>query len=159
VDAELVAHYRPGQPRDEALLVQLVKRLTELRVLARDAALAAPLNATPLRITFPARIWKLVDVRWEEVGYDCVSAYVTGLVRYNLMVAGPHRRLMPAGRRSAREAVARETIARRKRGERRKPYIDYLIERTEGRTLNDEELERIKAKIARTLRTLVLSAP
>lgn len=158
VDAELVAHYRPGLPRDEALLVQLVQRLTEVRLLAKDVEPSVPLSATPLRVTFPARIWAMVDARWEEVGYDCLSGYVTGLVRYNLMIAGPHRKVMPSGRRSARDAVTRETIARRKRGERRKPLIDHLIERTEGRPLNDSELERIKTEIARTFCASVLES-
>nr|MDQ3622077.1 hypothetical protein [Verrucomicrobiota bacterium] len=75
VDAELAARYRPGQPR-EGLLVQLAQHLSELRSLARDKAPAPPLNAKPERITFPARVWQLVDVRWQELGYPSLSAYI-----------------------------------------------------------------------------------
>ncbi len=46
VDAELVAHPRPGQPRDEAPLVQLIQRLTEVRLGEIDAESAVPLSAT-----------------------------------------------------------------------------------------------------------------
>lgn len=89
VDAEIVARYRPGQPR-EGLLVQVIERLVELRSMARNAK-PPPVNAKPERITFPARIWQLVDPRWEELGYASLSAYLTGLVRYDLLIGGPHQ--------------------------------------------------------------------
>jgi hypothetical protein len=153
VDAELVDRYRPGQPR-EGLLVQVVERLNELRAIARNSP-PPPLNAKPERITFPARIWPLVDLRWEELGYASLSAYITGLVRYDLLVGGPHRTRMPDTRRAAQDAVARETAVRRSRGQKRKLYLDHLIERTEGRPLDETELDRIKAKIAQQLRTVL----
>jgi len=155
VDAEIVARYRPGQPR-EGLLVQVVERLSELRAVARDSP-APSLSAKPVRITLPARLWQIVDLRWQELGYASLSAYVTGLIRYDLLVGGPHRSQAPAVRRSAQDALARETVARRRKGQKRKLYLDHLIERTEGRPLEDKELERIKATIADHLRALVLA--
>jgi hypothetical protein len=154
VDAELVARYQPGQPR-EGLLVQLVERLAEVRALARSSA-TIPLNSKPVRITFPAQIWQLVDLRWVELGYDSLSAYITGLIRYDLLISGPHRRLMPISGRAAQDAVARETVARRKGGHRRKLYLDHLLERVEGRVLNKTELDELKARMAQHLRTVVL---
>jgi hypothetical protein len=154
VDAEIVARYQPGQPR-EGLLVQVVERLNELRTMARNSP-PPPLNAKPERITFPVRIWKLVDLRWEELGYASLSAYVTGLVRYDLLIGGPHRSQKPDTRRAAQDAFARVTVARRKSGVRRKLYLDHLIERAEGRPLDETELEKIKAKIAHHLRTALL---
>ena len=156
VDAELVARYRPGQPR-EGLLVQVVERLNELRSGARHAHAVTPLCAHPERMTFPVRIWQLVDLRWEELGYGSVSAYVTGLIRYDLLVGGPHRSKAPSVRRSDQKVLVRETAARCKRGEKRKLYLDHLIERVEGRTLDETELDAIKAKIARHLRTILLT--
>ena len=154
VDAELVARYRPGQPR-EGLLVQVVQHLDEIRALTRNNVPAPPLSAKPERITFPARIWQIVDFRWNELGYSSFSAYVTGLIRYDLLVGGPHRPKGSVTRRAERDARVRDTAARRRRGEKRKLYLDYLIERSEGRTLNETELEQIKAKIAVHLRSLL----
>ena len=154
VDAEIAARFRPGQPR-EGLIVQVIERLNEVRAMARHSP-PPPLNAKPERITFPARIWQIVDLRWEELGYASLSAYVTGLVRYDLLIGGPHRPQMPDTRRSAQDVRARETVARRKSGVRRKLYLDHLIERTEGRPLNETELDKIKSKIAHHLRTALL---
>lgn len=153
VDAELARRYQPGQPR-EGLLVQVVQRLNEIRSLARNLVPAPPLNAEPIRVVFPARIWQLVDVRWDELGYTSLSAYVTGLIRYDLLVGGPHRERKGGPTRASLEAVTSETIARRRSGKRRKLYLDHLIERTEGRSLEEPELDRIKTQIADTLRGL-----
>lgn len=153
VDSELARRYRPGQRR-EGLLVQVVQRLDEIRSLARNQTPAPPLNAEPIRVTFPARIWQLVDARWEELGYTSLSSYITGLIRYDLLVGGPHREKKRKETRAALEAVARETVSRRRSGHRRKLYLDHLIERTEGRPLETSELDRIKAQIAEQLRSI-----
>lgn len=155
VDAELVSRYRPGQPR-LGLLVQVVERLSELRAQARHAP-PPPLNAKPERITLPVRLWEIVDLRWQDLGYASLSAYITGLVRYDLLVGGPHRSQGPIVRRAAQDALARDTVAKHRRGQKRKLYIDHLIERAEGRPLQETELEKIKAKIARHLRTVLLA--
>lgn len=153
VDAELARRFQPGQPR-EGLLVQVVQRLDEIRSSARNLTPALLLNAEPIRVVFPARIWQLVEARWMELGYTSLSAYVSGLVRYDLLVGGPHHKKKVDRTRASVEAVARETVARRRSGKRRKLYLDHLIERTEGRPLKDSELDVIKAKIAETLRGL-----
>lgn len=153
VDAELARRYRPGQPR-EGLLVQVVERLDEIRSLARDMTPALPLNAKPERIMFPARIWKLIDLRWKELGYSSLSAYITGLIRYDLLIGGPHRSHKLAVNRASLNVVARETIARRRKGHRRKLYLDHLIERAEGRPMGETELEQVKARIAQHLQGL-----
>ena len=153
VDAELARRYQPGQPR-EGLLVQVVERLDEIRTLARNRKPAPPLNAKPERIMFPARIWKLVDLRWKELGYLSLSAYITGLIRYDLLIGGPHRSQKLVTNRASLKAVARETVARRRQGQRRKLYLDHLIERAEGRSLDETELEQVKARIAQHLQGL-----
>ena len=74
------ARYRPGQKR-EGLLVQLVERIPRLQDIAtrgRHDVRPVPLSAVPERVTFPFDIWRLVNVRWQELGYPSFSAYVTG---------------------------------------------------------------------------------
>ncbi len=155
VDAVIVSRYRPGVARDEGLLVHLIKDVQAARRLAGGSVAIKPLNAVPERVTFPDQLWKLVDARWDELGYECLSGYVTGLIRYNLMLGGIFRPLMPTTQRSAQRALTRETAERRLLGEARKTFLDHQIERTEGRTLSEADLEEIKAEMARQLRRLV----
>jgi hypothetical protein len=156
VDAELARRYRPGEPRN-GLLVHVIERLNELRTTARKLPAAPALTAKPERVMFPARIWKDVDRRWQELGYPSLSAYVTGLARYDLLLGGPHRTVSETANRAKQDAHARKSIVRYRRGEPRKLNIDHLIERTEGRTLSRSELEQSKAKIAQHLKGLSVS--
>lgn len=153
VDAELARRYRPGQAR-EGLLVQVVERLDEMRSMARNTIPAPALSAKPQRVMFPQRIWEYVDERWKELGYSSLSAYVTGLARYDLLVSGPHRTIPHITNRAKQDAAARQSLVRYRRGERRKLYLDHLIERNEGRSLSSKELEQMKAKIAQHLQGL-----
>ena len=157
VDAELARRYRPGQPR-EGLLVQIIEQLNELRTNARKLPPGPALTAKPERVTFPSRIWADVDERWQELGYPSLSAYVTGLARYDLLLGGPHRSILSTVSRAKQDAHARKTIVRYRRGESRKLLIDHLIERKEGRALSKTELEQTKAKIAQHLQGLFSGA-
>ena len=103
---------------------------------------------------FLARIWNDVDRRWQELGYPSLSAYVTGLARYDLLLGGPHRTVSETASWAKQDAHARKSIVRYCRGEPRNLYIYHLIERTEGRTLSRSELEQSKAKIAENFQGL-----
>jgi len=160
VDRELVARYRPGQQR-EGLLVQLVERIGHLRGVAdrsRHDVPSAPLSAVARRVTFPYDIWRLADVRWQDLDYRSLSAYVTGLIRYDLLVSGPHCTITADCRSKIQRALTRKTLAARRKGDRRKILLDHLIERAEGRPVTDEELEKMKAQIAETLRNISLGS-
>jgi hypothetical protein len=160
VDRELVARYRPGQQR-EGLLVQLVGRIGQLQGVAdrsRHDVPSAPLSAVARRVTFPYDVWRLADVRWQHLGYRSLSAYVTGLIRYDLLVSGPHSTITADCRSKIQRALTRKTLAARRKGDRRKILLDHLIERAEGRSVTDEELEKMKAQIAETLRNKSLGS-
>ncbi len=89
VDRELVKRYRPGQKR-EGLLVQLATGMQDTANRGRHDSRPAPLSAVPQRLTFPSDIWTVAELRWQELGYESFSAYITGLIRYDLLVGGPH---------------------------------------------------------------------
>ena len=157
VDRELVARYRPGQKR-EGLLVQLVERIDRLQeVAARGRHVpTAPLSAVIERVTFPIDIWRLAEVRWQELGYRSFSAYITGLARYDLLLGGPHSSKTADCRSKVQRALTRKTLAVRRKGGKRKLLLDHLIERAEGRPVAPDELEKIKRRIANTLRKFPL---
>lgn len=154
VDHELAKRYQPGQPR-MGLLVQIAQRIHQLQNIAErnrhDLPLAA-MSAASERITFPADIWPIADERWKELGYPSLSAYITGLIRYDLLVGGPHAYATGEVRSKVQRAITRKTVAARRKGGRRKILLDHLIERAEGRRVPKEELETVKAQIAQTLR-------
>jgi hypothetical protein len=158
VDRELVAHYRPGQPR-KGLLVQLVERIGHLQnVAARSRHEATPpLSAVPERVTFPFDIWRMADPRWQNLGYASLSAYITGLIRYDLLVGGPHASNTADCRSKLQRKLTRKTLADRRKGRRRKLLLDHLIEEKQGRPVASEELERVKANIAQELRRISLA--
>jgi hypothetical protein len=155
VDRELVSRYRPGPKRD-GLLVQLVERVHHLQDLATRSRhdLPVQLSAVPERVTFPFDIWRLVDVRWQELGYPSFSAYVTGLIRYDLLVGGPHSSTTADPRSKLQRKLTRKTLAAHRRGSRRKILLDHLIEEAEGHPVPPEELQRVKARIAKALRDI-----
>jgi hypothetical protein len=151
VDGELVARYRPGQTRN-GLLVEFVEHLAQLREIARHAeSPPLPLNAKPERIMLPAAIWPLADLRWRELGYESLSAYITGLIRYDLLIGGPHLFDARDARRAIGRALDQETLKARENGETRKLFLDYLIERALGKEFSRAELENKKEEIAHRL--------
>jgi hypothetical protein len=159
VDRELVAHYRPGQPR-KGLLVQLVERIGHLQSVAarsRHEVRPAPLSAVPERFTFPLDIWRLADPRWQNLGYRSLSAYMAGLIRYDLLVGGPHTSTTADCRSKLQRKLTRKTLADRRKGRRRKTLLDHLIEEKQGRPVPPEELERVKTNIAQELRRISLA--
>jgi hypothetical protein len=160
VDRELVARYRPGQPR-KGLLVQLIDRIHRLQTIAaasRHDLPLPPLSAVAERVTFPFEIWRLVAVRWRELGYRSLSSYITGLIRYDLLVSGPHSSITADCRSKLQRKLTRKTLADRRKGRRRKILLDHLIEEAEGRPVRDSELEKVKSRIARELRRLSVAS-
>src|SRR6202035_1203838 len=124
-----------GQPR-KGLLVQLVDRIQRLQSIAaasRHDLPLPPLSAVAERVTFPFEIWRLVGVRWKELGYRSLSAYITGLIRYDLLVSGPHSSITADCRSKLQRKLTRKTLADRRKGRRRKILLDHLIEEREGR--------------------------
>ena len=151
VDREIVAGYQPSQKR-EGLLVQLITHMRDIADRSRHAARPVPLSAVRERITFPRAIWGVAGVRWQELGYRSLSAYLTGLIRYDLLVSGPHRSITADCRSKKQRALTRKTLAARRKGEKRKILLDHLLERAEGRPVSEDELEKLRTRIAETLR-------
>jgi hypothetical protein len=159
VDRELAARYRPGQQR-VGLLVKLVEKLEHFHNVAERSRNELPLplmSAAAERVTFPHEIWQLAEARWQELGYRSLSAYVTGLIRYDLLVSGPHKNTTADCRSKTQRAITRKTISAQRNGRRRKLLIDHLIERAQGRPVSEDELEKVKSHLAHTLRRVVTS--
>ena len=159
VDRELIVRYRPGQQR-EGLLVKLVEKLKHFQEIAERGRNDLPLpsmSAVAKRMTFPQEIWQLADQRWQALGYRSLSAYITGLIRYDLLVSGPHKNTTADCRSKTQRAITRKTLSAQRNGRRRKLLLDHLIERAQGRPVNEDELEKMKAHLAQTLRSIAVT--
>ena len=82
-----------------------------------------------------------------------MSAYITGLILYDLLVGGPHKNTTADCRSKVQRAITRKTVSAQRNGRRRKLLLDHLIERAQGRPVSGDELETMKAQIAQTLRS------
>ena len=153
VDHELVKRYKPGEPR-AGLLVQIAesKHLQGVAERNRHDLPLAQLSAVGEHLTFPAEIWPHADERWRTLGYGSLSAYITGLIRYDLLVGGPHTYATGDCRSKVQRAITRKTVAARRKGGKRKILLDHLIERAKGERVPKAQLEKMKAQIAQTLR-------
>ena len=130
-------------------------QLQEIAARERNVS-TAPLSAVVECVTFPVVLWRQVDVRWQEVDHPSFSAYLTGLARYDLLVGGPHASKTADCRSKLQRALSRKTLAARRKGRKRKLLPDHLIECAEGRSVAPDELEKIKRRIADTLRKFPL---
>jgi hypothetical protein len=153
VDRELVRRYRPKSKRG-GLLQELVERVAEINRIAaeaRDLERLPPKSAQAERITLPALLWPVIDQRWRDLNYPSFSAYVTGLVRYDLMLGGPHVYHGKDSDPAVQLALDHETLAIVRAGKSKKTYLDYLIERAYNREMSDEERVVVKSEIAKKL--------
>ncbi len=151
VDRELVVHYRPGQKR-EGLLVQIASGMQATADRSRHDDRPVALSAVPQRLTFPGDIWRLADLRCRELGYESFSAYITGLIRYDLLVGGPHASSTGDCRSRKQRALTRKTLAARRKGGKRKTLLDHLIERAQGHPVSEGELAKVKLRLAEAVR-------
>ena len=70
------------------------------------------------------------------------------------LVGGPHSSTTADPRSKLQRKLTRKTLAAHRRGGRRKILLDHLIEAAEGHPVPQEELQRVKARIARALRDI-----
>ncbi len=153
VDREIVSRYRSGKAR-EGLLMQLLKRVQGIAERSRHELPLMSLNAVPERVTFPSEIWTLANNRWRDSGYRSLSAYMTGLIRYDLLLGGAHSEITADCRSKLQRKLTRKTLAARRKGGRRKILLDHLIEEAEGRPIPEKDLEKVKTRIAHELRRI-----
>ena len=90
------------------------------------------MSAVSEPIPFPADIWPLADEQLKELGYGTLSAYITGLIRDDLLVGGPHTYATGEVRSKVQRAITRKTVVARLKSGQRKILLNHLIERALG---------------------------
>jgi hypothetical protein len=140
VDRAIDGHYVEGLRSNAERMDALVKgRLAEAR--------SAPLPPGALAkvgwdVFFPSLHTDILEIRCRELRFECLSQYVTSVIRYDLLLGGPHKifyndhctRAMCAALdvETRREFFAREQNPK-------KCLIDYVVERVAGREMSYPE--------------------
>jgi hypothetical protein len=58
--------------------------------LFRSVASNNSMRSTPTKFRLPTALQECADARWKETGYESLSEYVLGLLRYDLLVRRAH---------------------------------------------------------------------
>ena len=153
-DRLLVRHYLPG---------------AEARGLLVCAAMCEEANAarsTPLGEFAAARDYvhysdalaPCIEQRWQELGYAGFSAYVTGLIRYDLLLLGPHKYFDGDDWQSERMAeLDAITVKEFHEAAGKLTYLERMINETAGRDLTDAERDEAMKKLVAMLREWALT--
>jgi hypothetical protein len=156
IDREFYRQFREGGERN-GILVQAVQGRVD------PPAAAAPPGEFARhrdRLRYSDSLAPCIEVRWREAGYESFSDYVTALIRYDLLLLGPHNYF--SGDDTDPEILAsldRGTV--REFHENRQPkriYLDYLLEKIAGRSLTQEELSARKRELAEQIIQRALAA-
>jgi hypothetical protein len=137
IDRELCRQYRPGAERN-GILVQTINGQP---LPAARAAARGQFAMFRGHIHFSETLAPCIHARWQEAGYATFSDYVTGLIRYDLLLLGPH--IYYNGDDTDPEILAsldRATAA--EFHENRQPkriFLDRLLDEAAGRPLTVEE--------------------
>ena len=153
LDRELVRQYSPGRERRGLLMQALFCDTAE----TGRAQIRGSFSLFRRRIQCPEVLQPCIEVRWRELGYRNFSAYVTGLIRYDLLLLGPHDYFNSED--TAPDVLAALNAETVRTFEANKPqplYLDFLIDTAAGRRLTDEERSGVMRRIAAKLREMAM---
>ena len=160
IDRLIVEHYEPGRDREEGLIARIIQQTQAVAADAgtdesTSAANALPISevvASRMNVFFPAPLREAIEQRWQELGFDGISAYLTSLARYDVMLGGPHYYF--SGKDKNPELLAAldmRTLRAFHAKKRQRILFDYLVERAAGRELSDEERAAMTSKVTERL--------
>ncbi len=146
IDRLLVTQYRPGAERN-GILIQAARG--EFAPAARPAPSGSFANYRT-EVRFSDLLAPCIAARWPEAGYASFPDYVTALVRYDLMLLGPHR-YFNGDDVDPEMLAALDRETHREFHENRQPkriYLDRVLEEVAGRPLTPEERSTRKHELA-----------
>ena len=98
-----------------------------------------------------------IEQRWQELGYANFSAYVTGLIRYDLLLLGPHKYFHGDDWKSERMAeLDAITVKEFHEAEKKLTYLERMINQTARRKLSDAERDAAMKDLVAMLREWAL---
>ena len=150
VDEAIARHYEAGKKSNRA---QIEKTVREGFQVAGTAPDAGGLLTKERHLVYLRKLHRdAINTRLRELRFAHLSEYVVSLIRYDLLLGGPHKYFY--GDDCPPEmclALDRETLEIFHKNEPRKCMIDYVVEEAAGRAMSVEErhaeLRKTSAKL------------
>lgn len=137
VDREIVHRYIPNATERNGPLIEW---LIHQAWVPSAKVVRVSFRTVSFRVNVPKVIAELLPRRVRELRYPSFSAYVTGLVRYDLMLGGPHKHFDGTEMDPERlRALDEWTVATFHERRNRKTFIDYRLEEIRGRAMTKAE--------------------
>jgi hypothetical protein len=151
IDKQIVIHYAPGRPRDKGLLLRIIRG--EVPPLPPGYLKHLERCVAGERVKFPDRLKECIQARWRALGYKGISNYVTGLIRYDLALCGPHNECNGSIRDKGMLADLDELTAKKfAEGKIERIRLIDFLEEALGRPLTIEESFDEIRKLVKRLR-------
>jgi hypothetical protein len=157
IDRFTVANYRPKAERDEGTLCRLIFNTLPPLTRWQQKVGEGPGDPEKREVFYPPLIVEKIEERWQELGFESLSEYVTSVMRYDLLLGGKHRQFPHNDfHPDILEALDRETLNEFLKNRKPKIKLDYLLEEAAGRELTREECEEVLVAIAKKIKKLAM---
>jgi hypothetical protein len=152
IDRQIIHHYKPGAPQNWELIQRILRGEPWLPPIGKFVE--GEFHFFQDHVRFPSKLAPLIEIRWRELGYENLSCYVTGLIRYDLLLSGPHKYFHGDDKKYADvlAALDEETYTAFYARKRQKILLDYLIEEAAGRQMTPAEIEAEMRRLATLIR-------
>jgi hypothetical protein len=147
VDLAIDGHFVVGKKSNKAEMDALVRRGPS------DAAALgeiAPVKAVKERVWLRALHREAMKQRAAALGFRSLGEYIISLIRFDLLLGGPHEEF-PGDKEFTRAEIAAMdewTLATCLANQPKKCMVDYVVEEVAGRELTREERDAELAKVA-----------
>jgi hypothetical protein len=141
VDRQIIRNYRPLMPRRRGEFIRSLVEDTILAYVAPDSS-DGLVSKEYEWVLFPPLLREIIGLRWRELGFSGISQYVTSVIRYDLLLGGPHN-FFRGGDCTPEmcRSLDLETIRLFHLNYQPRILADYLVEKGAGRKLTREECD------------------
>ena len=114
-----------------------------------------PMQSPTKSLRLPADLAEAAEIRAKLLGYKSWTDYLKALIRYDLMIQGPHTITLPIShsRPEEQDALDADLLERCRNGEgTRGQWLEKAIERIAGPAKADEVAKKIGREITKIVR-------
>jgi hypothetical protein len=151
IDRQIIRNYRPLMPHRRGEFIRSLVDEVILNYVAPDSA-DGFVRKEYQWVMFPPLLREIIGIRWRELGFSGISQYVTSLIRYDLLLGGPHT-LFRGGDCTPEmcRSLDRETLQLFNDNYRPPTLADYIVEKAAGKKLTREERDAELRKVGEEL--------